>query len=93
VEDCSQWTEIISAPAFAKSATRCSGSTIICRAGIGQSEIPGVVDHQMTVEDFVCYWSEGIYDQGSNCDVGNEASVHDIDMDPVAACFVNCFDL
>ena len=32
VEDCSQWTLTMSAPAFTKSGTRCSGSTIICSA-------------------------------------------------------------
>lgn len=30
VEDCSAWTEMMSAPALAKSGMRCSGSTIIC---------------------------------------------------------------
>lgn len=49
--------------------------------------------HQVAVQNLVGYWTDGIYHQGTNCDVWHEAAVHDINVDPVASSLVNSPDL
>ena len=47
----------------------------------------------MNIEHFLGYWAKGIHDQGANRDVGNETTIHDINVDPVSASLVNIHDL
>lgn len=92
VADCSQWTETISAPAFTKSSTRCSGSTIICMTSF-LSASQSCCGYQVTVEWLVSDRSESIDHQWPNGDVGNEAPVHDVHVHPITPSVVNGFDL
>lgn len=109
VELCSQCTEIISAPALAKSATRCSGSTIICSNNPSQhinhshkrvSNQPPIENsvawtdaYQMAIQHFISNRSECINHKGSNCDIGHKATIHNIYMNPITSCLINLLNL
>jgi hypothetical protein len=49
--------------------------------------------HQVDVEDLVGDGAQRLHDQWANRDVGHEAAVHHVDVDPVAASLVNGADL
>ena len=93
---------MMSAPALAKSATRSSGSTIICAAArsggwaawAGMRALSGAREggrgaHQVDVQDLVGDGAQRINHQGADGDVGHEAAVHDVHVHPVAAGLVN----
>lgn len=55
---------------------------------VGHAELR-LHNHQVAVEGLVGDWAEGVNHQGADGDVGHEAAVHDVDVDPVAAGLVN----
>lgn len=107
VEDCSQWTLTISAPAFMKSGTLWSGSTIICNGRLKLNISKSIfvpIDlkqfyhmknkkYQMHIQWKICDRAQGINYKGSNSYIWNKSTIHHIYMNPVAACLLNCFHL
>ena len=117
VDDCSACTEMMSAPALAKSGMSSSGWTIICRGrrarggGLGWARAPGRRvsaaalarlaapcsrrhgTHQVAVQGLVGHGAQGIDNQRADGDVGHEAPVHHVDVDPVAPGIINGLDL
>ena len=61
--------------------------------GAGIGEVGDVVlrlhDHQVHVEGLARNRSQGLHDQGTDRDVGHEAAVHYVNVNPVSACLVD----
>lgn len=107
VDDCSQWTLTMSAPALIKSGTRCSGSTIICNtsASCQQASTSFIWNdsinekamqkkqYQMNIQRKVCHRAQGINHKRSNCNVWNKTTIHDINMNPITTSQFHCFYL
>ncbi len=104
----SQWTEMISAPALAKSGTRSSGSTIICSEAGQTGHFMRLIStatqrrhgphlnlctYQMAVQNLVSDWAQGLDNQWANGDVWHKAAVHHIDVNPVGASNIHSLDL
>ena len=53
----------------------------------------GLHDHEMAIEDLVGDGAESIHNQGTDGDVGHEAAIHNINVNPVATGLVNGLDL
>ncbi len=65
--------------------------------GAGLGEVGNILfrlnDHQVNVEGLFGDGPEGLHHQGTDRDVGNEATVHDIDMNPVGTGFIHGADV
>ena len=53
----------------------------------------GLDNHQMAVEDLVGGRADGLDNERSNCDIGDEPAIHDVDVDPIAASSIDSLDL
>ena len=65
------------------------------RASLGEvrdAEL-GLDDHGVGVENLVGDGAERVDDEGADGDVGDEAAVHDVDVDPLSAGLIDSLDL
>jgi hypothetical protein len=81
-------------PRRASPMLRMGGEDHRCRAGQLCNPIPAELGtHQMAVQHLVGDRADGLNDHWADGDVGHEATVHDINMDPVATSLVDGPDL
>ena len=49
-------------------------------------------NHQVHIQRLLGVGANGIHNQGTNGDVRHEATIHNINVNPVSACFINSLD-
>ena len=59
---------------------------------VGDAEL-GLHDHEVAVQHLVGDGAEGLDHEGTDGDVGHEAAVHHVDVDPLGAGLVGGLDL
>lgn len=70
-----------------------STSVLDCMHGTEQIPYNAKTPHQVNIQRLLCHWSNGIHDKWSNGDVRYEAAIHHVNVNPVAASFIDSFDL
>ena len=55
------------------------------RVSKGRDELVRVLDHQMAIERQFCCFAQRLYNRRANCEIRNEVSVHDVDMNDTRA--------
>ena len=63
-----------------------------CLGKVGDTELR-LDNHEMDIQGLVGDGAEGINDERTNGDVGDEATVHDINVDPISTSLIDGFDL
>lgn len=65
-------------------------STSLCE--IGDTELR-LDNHEMDIQGLVSDGAEGIDNEGTDGDVGDKTTIHDIDMNPISTSFIDSLDL
>merc|ERR1719163_1990927 len=74
-------------------ALRVHGDDVRASLGEVRDAELGLDDHEVGVENLVGDGAERVDDEGTDGDVGDEATVHDIDVDPLRAGLIDSLDL
>mmetsp|Transcript_2000 Transcript_2000/g.9027 ORF Transcript_2000/g.9027 Transcript_2000/m.9027 type:complete len:298 (-) Transcript_2000:14-907(-) len=74
-------------------AFRVDGDDVGASLGEVRDAELGLDDHEVAVEHLVGDGAERVDDEGADGDVGDEAAVHDVDVDPLGAGLIDSLDL